>query len=458
MRQPPPPEIWLVTGTEHLYGDTELQTVSRSAREVAGALDESGEMPLPVKVGPVTTTADALRTVCRSANNATRCTGVVFWMRSVSAARTWMTALTTLEKPLCVLHTGTDREIPGSRRTVVVGHWNDRAVLEAVGRWSRAARGVREYGSVKVTNLSDAETAASLARHISAVSDRDAGHRVDEYHERYQVSAEFEPEGPHHGRLLSCAKLELGLHALLNTAGSAAFTSAAPAAGSAAPADSGAPAPGGVADLADLSSLGGLVTQRLMASGFGYAGAGDAPVATLVRTMKVMGEGLGGGTSYLEHHAYVSGTSGMLVVGTGALELCPTIAAPDARPLLTAGPAGTAAGVPRLVFGAAPGRGVTAALAHSGSGARLITNQVSIFGPDQEHLAAGLPEVNWEPLPDRERASRRWSAAGGSSRMAITTSLSRTIISSWAEMTGTPLTEVDDEDGERRSRRGWLWG
>ena len=52
------------------------------------------------------------------------------------------------------------------------------------------------------------------------------------------------------------------------------------------------------------ASFPGLAPQRLMADGYGFAGEGDWKTAALVRAMKVMGEGLKGGTSFMEDYTY----------------------------------------------------------------------------------------------------------------------------------------------------------
>jgi L-arabinose isomerase len=41
-------ELWLLTGSQHLYGDETLASVARTSREIAEALDRSGAFPTRV--------------------------------------------------------------------------------------------------------------------------------------------------------------------------------------------------------------------------------------------------------------------------------------------------------------------------------------------------------------------------------------------------------------------------
>ena len=52
------------------------------------------------------------------------------------------------------------------------------------------------------------------------------------------------------------------------------------------------------------AQLPGLAVQRLMADGYGFGGEGDWKTAALVRAMKVMADGLKGGTSFMEDYTY----------------------------------------------------------------------------------------------------------------------------------------------------------
>ena len=74
-----------------------------------------------------------------------------------------------------------------------------------------------------------------------------------------------------------------------------------------------------------------------MADGYGFGAEGDWKTAALVRAMKVMGEGLPGGTSFMEDYTYHLAPGGHQVLGAHMLEICPSIA--STRPSLEDSPA-----------------------------------------------------------------------------------------------------------------------
>ena len=74
-----------------------------------------------------------------------------------------------------------------------------------------------------------------------------------------------------------------------------------------------------------------------MADGYGFGGEGDWKTSALLRTMKVMGAGKPGGTSFMEDYTYHLGPGTPLVLGAHMLEVCPSIAAD--RPQLRDTPA-----------------------------------------------------------------------------------------------------------------------
>ena len=110
-------------------------------------------------------------------------------------------------------------------------------------------------------------------------------------------------------------------------------------------------------DLHGLRQLPGLAPQRLMAEGYGFAGEGDWKTAALVRAMKVMGEGLPGGTSFMEDYTYHLAPGGHQVLGAHMLEICPTIAAGKPRLEIHPLSIGGKEDPVRLVFDAREGPG-----------------------------------------------------------------------------------------------------
>ena len=108
-------------------------------------------------------------------------------------------------------------------------------------------------------------------------------------------------------------------------------------------------------DLYGLKQLPGLAVQRLMAKGYGFGAEGDWKTAALVRSMKVMAEGLKGGTSFMEDYTYHFDPKGMRVLGAHMLEVCPTIALGKPSVEIHQLSIGGKEDPARLVFKTAPG-------------------------------------------------------------------------------------------------------
>ena len=107
-------EIWFVTGSQHLYGPGPLQQVQENTNAVVAGLASQGNLPLKLVSKPIVTTSEQITALCREANAAPECVGLVFWMHTFSPARMWMRGLKELQKPFLHLHTQFNRDIPWS--------------------------------------------------------------------------------------------------------------------------------------------------------------------------------------------------------------------------------------------------------------------------------------------------------------------------------------------------------
>src|SRR5512137_2275573 len=107
-------EVWFVTGSQHLYGESTLKVVAQHSQEMAQWLAHSGKLPVRVVFKPVVTTPDAITELCRDANNAINCIGLITWMHTFSPAKMWIAGLRILSKPFVHLHTQYNRDLPWS--------------------------------------------------------------------------------------------------------------------------------------------------------------------------------------------------------------------------------------------------------------------------------------------------------------------------------------------------------
>ncbi|MGH8148815.1 MAG: L-arabinose isomerase family protein, partial [Steroidobacteraceae bacterium] len=173
--------VWLVAGSQELYGAETLDRVEAPAREIAGAL--AAALPVTGELRGVLTTSESIRRALVEASADERCVGVIAWMHTFSPARAWIAGLAALRKPLLHLHTQFNRELPWAeidmdfmnlnqsahgdrefgfiearmrrRHKIVVGHWQDPAVAARIGVWTRAAAGWHEAQTLQVARFGD---------------------------------------------------------------------------------------------------------------------------------------------------------------------------------------------------------------------------------------------------------------------------------------------------------------
>ncbi|HEY4300270.1 MAG TPA: L-arabinose isomerase, partial [Candidatus Didemnitutus sp.] len=355
MQYIPSPEIWFVCGSQHLYGPGPLRQVAANARAVAEALAASRRLPLKTVYTDLLTTPAEVTRLCADASADPNCAGLILWMHTFSPAKMWIRGLTALQKPLLHLHTQFNRDLPWAtidmdfmnlnqaahgdreagflhtrlrlRRKVVVGHWSDPEVQDRIAAWMRAthawhdwqgARVVRFGDNMRYVAVTEGDKVASeirfgfsvntygvgdLVAKVNAVSDKAITELAAAYEKLYAVVPALKKGGARHDELRYSARLELGMNGFLVDAGAKAYTDT-------------------FEDLHGLRQLPGMASQRLMAAGYGFGGEGDWKTSALVRAMKVMGDGMEGGTSFMEDYTYHMNPSGHLVLGSHMLEIC----------------------------------------------------------------------------------------------------------------------------------------
>jgi L-arabinose isomerase len=479
-------ELWFVTGSQHLYGEATLGRVAEHAQTMARWLDEQPGMPVRVVYKPVVKTPDEIYGLCQEANLSPVCVGIVTWMHTFSPAKMWIRGLSVLQRPLLHLHTQFNREIPwgeidmdfmnlnqsahGDRefgfmltrmqksRKIVVGHWQNAAVLQQLADWARVAVGARELRTLNVVRFGDNmrqvavtegdKVAAELAFGLSVnthavgdlvavvnqVSDAEVDNLVTEYADLYTVADALQRGRARHHALRDAARIELGLRAFLTDGGFGAFTDT-------------------FEDLHGLTQLPGIAAQRLMADGYGFAGEGDWKTAALVRVMKTMATGLPGGNSFMEDYTYhfahtPDGPDHSLVLGAHMLEICPSIS-PD-KPSCEIHPLGIGgkADPVRLVFNAgspagSPGPALNVSLIDLGHRFRLIVNEVDPVAVTQLLPKLPVARALWRPRPDLPTGCAAWLLAGGAHHTVYSQNLTTTHLDDLADIFGIELVVID---------------
>jgi L-arabinose isomerase len=473
-----PREVWFLTGSQAMYGDETLRRVAENSRDLVAQLDGSEAIPVRVVHKPVMTSPESILALCREANSANECVGVIAWMHTFSPSRMWIAGLRALQRPLLHWHTQFNLSLPwreidmdfmnlnqsahgdrefgyietrmGIARQTVVGHVSESDVTGRIGAWCRAAAGWSEAQVLRVARFGDnmrdvAVTegdkveaqlrlgitvngygVTDLAAAIDACPDDDADRLMADYEAQYTLAPELAAGGARRDELRDAARIEAGLRRFLTAGGFGAFTDT-------------------FEDLGTLPQLPGLAVQRLMSDGYGFGGEGDWKTAALVRVLKVMSAGLDGGTSFMEDYTYHLGPGEPKVLGAHMLEICPTIAAAtpscEIHPLSIGGRADPV----RLVFTAPPGPAIVVGMLDLGDRFRLVANHVEVVEPDEELPRLPVARAVWKPMPSLAVAAEAWLRAGGPHHTVFTAALGIDAISDLAEMAGIELLVIDEE-------------
>jgi L-arabinose isomerase len=407
-------------------------------------------------------------------------------MHTFSPAKMWIRGLKLLTKPLAHLHTQFHREIPWSEldmdfmnenqsahgdrefgfmatrmrknRKVVVGHWQNTQVQTQLGVWSRVAVAWHRLKTTRVARFGDnmrqvAVTegdkveaqiklgfsvngygVGDLVEHVNQVSESQIVALVEQYKQQYDMSK----VGQQMASVSEAARIELGLRSFLKHGDFHAFTDT-------------------FEDLHGLKQLPGIAAQRLMADGYGFGAEGDWKTAALLRAIKVMDQGLEGGSSFMEDYTYHFGERESWVLGAHMLEICPSIAAEKPRcevhPLSIGGKEDPA----RLVFEVDPGPAINISLIDLGHRFRLLVNEVEVIKPPHDLPKLPVARSLWDPKPNLETAAQCWLLAGGAHHTVFSKSISTAFVEDFAEMAELELIVIDQDTKIRDLKDQLRW-
>jgi L-arabinose isomerase len=471
-------EVWFVTGSQHLYGEETLRQVDEHSKIIADFFNNSPQIPVKVVFKPVVKTPEEILQICREANVAPNCVGIITWMHTFSPAKMWIRGLTALQIPLLHLHTQFNRDIPydeidmdfmnlnqsahGDRefghimtkmrmnRNVVVGHWQAVSVLEQINVWTRVSVAKYKMQTMKVVRFGDnmrqvavtdgdkvsaemkfgfsvnTHAVGDLVQVINQISDAEIGKLMQEYEDTYTLMPSLTKYGEKRSSLFEAARIELGLKAFLEDGGYSAYTNT-------------------FEDLHGMRQLPGIGSQRMMAAGYGYGGEGDWKTSAMVHIMKVMASGMKGGISFMEDYTYHFDPANPMVLGSHMLEICPTIAANqvncEVHPLGIGGKEDPV----RLVFNAAAGPALNVSLVDLGNRFRLIVNEVEAIEVTESFPKLPTARALWKPQPSMEVGLQAWILAGGAHHTVYSQNLTTEYIEDLAEMLDIELVVIDKD-------------
>jgi L-arabinose isomerase len=471
------PQVWFLTGSQHLYGPETLELVASQSQQIQQLLTAAGGISAEIVSKPVLTDSAAIRQVMLEANSDPACLGVIAWMHTFSPAKMWITGLDALRKPLLHLHTQLNQALPwssidmdfmnlnqaahgdrefgyiqtrlGVARKTIAGHAADPAVVTRIDGWVRAAAGVQHLRGLRLARFGDnmrdvAVTEGDkveaelrfgvsvntygvndLVEAVDATGDAEVDALVAEYADAYTLDEALGRGGDRHDSLRYAARIEAGLRRFLTDGGFGAFTT-------------------NFQDLGGLRQLPGLAVQRLMADGYGFGGEGDWKTSALLAAFKAMGTGTGRGTSFMEDYTYHFGPGEQKILGAHMLEVCPSIAA--ARPTCEIHPLGIGdrEDPVRLVFDAAPGAGVVIGLVDVGDRFRLVANTIEVTPPDEPLPKLPVARAVWKPAPSLSTSAESWLTAGGPHHTVLTQAVGPEVVRDFANMLQTELLLIDE--------------
>ena len=483
-------EIWLLTGSQHLYGPETLKQVQDHANDIIKYFQGNSVIPVSIICKSIVTTPEEIFSACKEANKEKACIGVITWMHTFSPAKMWINGLKILRKPILHLHTQFNRDIPwktidmdfmnlnqsahGDRefgfimsrmrtqRKVVTGHWQDPKVIRKIADWSRAAAGWNDWQGGKFIRFGDnmrqvavtegdkveAELKfgysvntygiGDLVAIINTVSENETDNLLEEYAERYILAEDLKKGKPKYGSLREAARIEIGLRKMLESGNFKGFTDT-------------------FEDLHGMSQLPGIASQRMMEAGYGFAGEGDWKTAALVRAMKVMASGLPGGNSFMEDYTYHLEPGNEMVLGAHMLEICPSISEEkvscEVHPLGIGGKADPV----RLVFSGRPGTALNATIIDMGERFRLLVNTVEAVKAPEAIPNLPVARVLWKPLPNLQDACTAWILAGGAHHTGYSQNLSVECLEDFAAMAGIEFVLIGKNTEIRDFRNELRW-
>jgi L-arabinose isomerase len=454
-------EIWLVVGSQLLYGSEVLETVAMRGQEIAAYIDAYKTTPCKFRYKGTIKSNEEVVAIVKQANYDDNCVGIVTWCHTFSPSKMWINGLSLLQKPYCHYATQYNVDIPneeidmdfmnlnqaahgdrehgfvGARmrlhRKVIIGHWKDESALKELSEWMRAAVGfmvsqnlsVVRFGDnmreVAVTEGDKVETqiklgwqvntwpVGELADEIGKVTYEEAETKVKEYVAEYVLDTD-DLHALHYQ-----AQEEIAMEHILQREHADAYTNT-------------------FQDLWGIEELPGIASQHLMAKGYGYGAEGDWKTAAMMHIIKAMTQGAKGGTSFMEDYTYHYEKDNEYSLGAHMLEVCPSIAAEKPRievhPLGIGGKESPA----RLVFEGHSGKAVVVSLIDMGGRIRLIVQDIECVKPIMEMPNLPVARVMWKIKPNLREGIRQWITAGGAHHTVLTYDATAEMLEDWAEM------------------------
>ena len=476
--------FWLIVGSQDLYGEDVLKQVNEHAKEMVDGFNADPAIPGTVVFKPVVRNSQEIYDTIAAANNDPDCAGIMTWMHTFSPSKMWIPGLSILNKPYLHLNTQYNRDIPwdtidmdfmnlnqsahgdrehgfiGARmrlnRKVIAGYWKDEIFRSDMAVWMRAAAGAAASRKVRVLRFGDnmrnvavtdgdkIEAAIKLGwrvdyygvgdyiKLVEAVTDAEIDAKMAEYNDLYIMDTD-DIESVRYQ-----AREQVALEKFLKDGNFCAVTT-------------------NFEDLQQLKQLPGLACQDIMRKGYGFGGEGDWKVAAMTHIMKLMADGLEGGTAFMEDYTYNLEPGNEMILGAHMLEVCPTLA--KDKPKIQVHPLGIGDREPpaRVVFDTPAGKGIVVSLIDLGDRLRMIVNDIECV--EHPHKMPNLPVagVLWKPMPDLKTSAQAWIYAGGAHHSVLSYALTADHMRDLAEILDIEFIHINKDTDINQFRKELAW-
>ncbi|MFD1465136.1 L-arabinose isomerase [Lapidilactobacillus mulanensis] len=460
-------KFWFIVGSQALYGDDDLKSVEKDAKEIVAGLNKSGQLPYPVEFKEVAIDAANITSAMKEANFKDEVAGVITWMHTFSPAKNWIRGTKLLQKPLLHLATQFRNDIPwdtidmdymnlnqsahGDREygfinarlrkhnKVVYGFWGDEEVQGEISDWMNVAVGYNESFNIKVARFGDnmrnvAVTEGDkieaqiqmgwtvdyfgigdLVEEIGKVSEADVDAEYADLESKYDLVPAAGDNDPEFFKkqVRYQLKEKIAMERFFERGGYSAFTT-------------------NFEDLWGIKQLPGLAVQLLNREGYGFAGEGDWKTAALDRLLKIVSHNQN--TGFMEDYTLDLRKGHEVILGSHMLEVDPTLASTKPRVEVHPLGIGDREDPARLVFDGQVGDGIDVTMSDFGDEYRLIGYEVD--AKKAEEPAPNLPVARqlWVPKAGLKNGATQWIQNGGGHHTVFTTKVTAQQVTDLAQM------------------------
>ncbi|MGD1820920.1 MAG: L-arabinose isomerase [Pleomorphochaeta sp.] len=479
--------FWFLTGSQDLYGEETLKQVEIHSKEIIEGLNSSNNLACKLIYKDILINSRNIEKTIKEANLDDNCAGVVCWMHTFSPAKMWINGLNALNKPMLQINTQFNKALPyetidmdfmnlnqsahGDRefgyitarmninRSVIVGHWQSPLFQKRMSKWMRAAVAATAGKSLNVVRFGDnmRDVAVTCGDKVEAyiklgwnipyfgigdlvemmkdVSETEIDNLMEEYQRDYVIA---EPTKYNLEHIREQAKIEIALEKFLIENNAEAFCT-------------------NFQDLHGMKQLPGLACQHLMAKGYGFAGEGDWKTAAMVRTLKLMGEDLDGGCTFLEDYTYNLEEDNMFNLSAHMLEICPSVA--KNKPTIEVHPLGIGdkEDPARLVFNSKTAAGISVSIVDLGTRMRIVSNKAQVIEAEKEFKNLPVARILLKPEPNFITSSECWILSGAGHHNSFSTQIDEETLEYYSEIVNIELIEINNETTVSSFRKQDRW-